>query len=218
MPKNPPSTDTLIAALPALLQPLARRAAIIRFARHELLIREGDFGDTLYIVLAGEVRAFSASADGSRQITFGRYGPGEYVGEMSLDGGRRSASVEATGPTCCAMVTRRTLTQYIADCPEFAFTLLAKVIWRARVATSSAQKLALGLAYDRLKAELEALARPGPDGVLRIVPKPTRVQLGQRIVANPTMVTKLMKDLRAGGYVQEDERAITLLRALPARW
>lgn len=218
MPKPPPDPDTLVAALPELLQPLARRAAIVRFARHQLLIREGDFGDTLYIVLAGEVSAFSASADDSKRITFGTYGPGEYVGEMSLDGGRRSASVEATQATCCAMVTRRTLTHYIAERPEFAFALLSKVIWRARVATSNARLAVMSDSYERLRLVLETLARAGPDGPRCITPRPTQLELAQRALADRTTVTKLMKALRAGGYVQEEPGALRLLRPLPARW
>jgi CRP/FNR family cyclic AMP-dependent transcriptional regulator len=220
MPRSlpPPPVEPLIAALPEVVRPLAQRAAIIRFARGELLIREGERGDTLYIVLSGTVRAFSGHAVDAKQITFAHYGPGEYVGEMSLDGGQRSASVEATEPTCCAMVTRRTLTAHITEHPEFAFALLEKVIWRARVATSSARKLVLSDTYGRLKAELESLARPGPDGALRISPKPTHQALGQRSFVERSMVTKLLKDLRAGGYVQEDADGLTLLRPLPARW
>ena len=79
------------------------------------------------------------------------YGPGEYVGEMGLDGGVRSASVVALETTVCSMVTRRTLEQHLREQPEFAFELIAKVIRRARAATMSAKSMALNDVYGRLK-------------------------------------------------------------------
>lgn len=213
----PPSPDSLIDALPEVLRPLAQRAAIIVFERGELLIREGEHGDTLYIVLAGRVRAFSRG-ERDKEITYGIYGPGEYVGEMSLDGGLRAASVEALEPTCCAMVTRHTLTAHIANHPEFAFELLGKVIRRARAATLSAKQLALNDAYGRVKLLLESKAHQSADGARRIAERLTHREIGQLVGSHPSMVTRLMKDLEQGGYLRADKAGIALLRPLPARW
>lgn len=198
----------LLLALPDLLRPLAERGALIGFRRRQLLIKEGETGDTLYIILAGRVRAFSRG-ERDREITYGEYGAGEYVGEMSLDGGPRTASVEALEPTRCAMVTRRTLSAYIAERPEFAFELLAKVIRRARAATLSAKQLALNDVYGRLRLLLEA--QPLPPGT-------TLRELGHRVGATRWMVGRLMKDLAQGGYVRDDAQGIAVLRPLPARW
>ena len=90
-----------VAVHPILLNPtsISRHCAALgvqrRYRRGTLLIQEGETGDTLYIVLQGRLRAFLS--DEQRQGTHPRhvYGPLEYVGEMSLDGGPRSAHVEA---------------------------------------------------------------------------------------------------------------------------
>ncbi len=201
------------SALPGSLRRLAMHGALTQFRRGERLIEEGARGDTLYIVVSGRVRAFCGSERG-REITLGTYGPGEYVGEMSLDGGPRSASVEALEPTLCAMVTRVTLTRHIAADPEFAFELLAKVIGRARAATLSAKQLALNDAYGRLKGQLESLA--APDG--RIAQRLTHRSLGNLVGASPSMVTRLMKDLELGGYLSAGKDGLVLLRPLPTRW
>ena len=79
------------AAMSPLLAALSGRGETRRYRRGTLLIQEGDYGDTLFIILSGRLRAFSVG-DNEREITYGIYGPGEYLGEMSLDGGRRSAS------------------------------------------------------------------------------------------------------------------------------
>ncbi|RZS54955.1 Crp/Fnr family transcriptional regulator [Sphaerotilus mobilis] len=139
------------------LRALAERAEPRRYRKGVLLIQEGDQGDTLYIVLSGKVRAYS-QGDNDREITYGVYGAGEYIGEISLDGGPRSASVMTLEPTVCVVIPRQTLLLHIAQYPEFAFELLSKVIRRARSATLSAKQLALNDVYGRLRALLESLA------------------------------------------------------------
>ena len=74
------------------VEALAAQGVHRHYRRGALLIQEGDVGDTLYIVLKGRLRAYVADATG-KELTLGVYGPLEYVGEMSLDGGPRSASV-----------------------------------------------------------------------------------------------------------------------------
>ncbi len=74
------------------LRALAQCGELRRYRKGVLLIQEGDRGDTLYIILSGSVKAFSTDQR-DREITYGTYGPGQYLGEMSLDGGPRSASV-----------------------------------------------------------------------------------------------------------------------------
>ena len=112
------------------IQALARLGVQRRYRRGALLIQEGETGDTLYIVQQGRLRAFLADGNG-KELTLGTYGPLEYVGEMSLDGGPRSANVEAAENSTCSVVTRTTLLAYIAAHPEFALELMARLIRRA---------------------------------------------------------------------------------------
>ena len=153
-----PATDPY-AVLPEALRRLALRGELKRYRKGIILIHEGAQGDTLFILLAGRVRVFG-SADDGREITYGTYGVGEYLGEIILDGGPRSASVITLEPTECALVTRQTLLQHISDHPEFAFDLLAKVIRRARAATLSTKHMALDDVYARLVSLLNELAVP----------------------------------------------------------
>lgn len=202
----------------ALLCQLAARGVRHSYRRGRLLIAEGDGGDALYIVLSGRLRAFSVDPHSEREITFGSYGVGEYVGEMSLDGGPRSASVEVLQRCEVALVTRATLTAFIGEHPAFAFELLAKVIGRARAATLSARQLALNDCYGRLKAALDALAEPAPDGVRLIRSPPTHLALSQQIGCTRAMVTRLLGSLSRRGCLQRSARAWRLLQPLPVRW
>ncbi|HZV92548.1 MAG TPA: cyclic nucleotide-binding domain-containing protein, partial [Caldimonas sp.] len=90
--------------LPApLLEALVRHGQARSFRANTVLIHEGDAGDALYIVLDGKARAFASSPDG-RDVVLGDYGPGEYFGELALDGGPRSASVKTLVATSCRVV------------------------------------------------------------------------------------------------------------------
>ena len=85
--------------LPAsLLDALAAHGNTRPFRAQTILISEGDAGDSLYIVLSGRLRAYASSEDG-RDVVLAEHGPGEYVGELSLDGLVRSASVKTLLPT-----------------------------------------------------------------------------------------------------------------------
>jgi len=199
------------------LRELAARGLVRRYRKGTVLIEEGDRGDALYVILAGRLRAFSAAANG-REITFGIYGPGEYLGEMSLDGGPRSASVETVEASLCSVVTRETLDRFIDERPAFAFELMAKVICRARAATLSAKNLALNSVYGSLKQLLESAARPGPDGTAVVGERLTHQDIANRIGCSREMVSRVMKDLETGQYVRQHEGRLVIAHPLPIRW
>jgi CRP/FNR family transcriptional regulator, cyclic AMP receptor protein len=201
------------------LQALAQRGELRRYRKGTLLIQEGDQGDTLYLIAAGRLRAFS-EGDNGKEITYGVYGPGEYLGEMSLDGGPRSASVETLEASQCVVITQRTLLAHIAEHPEFALELLSKVIRRARAATLSARQLALNDVYGRLRALLEELAGPPDAKGVRVIGEPlTHKQMAQRLGCSREMVSRLMKDLERGGFVGPAIALGTVLkRTLPHAW
>lgn len=216
MPQSDAPADRLHAFTPSL-RALAERGVAKRFRKGQRLIDEGDSGDTLYLITKGRLRAFGSS-DSGREITYGTYGAGEYIGEMSLDGGPRSANVEAVEATECIQVTRQSLLAHIAEHPEFALELLAKVIRRARAATLSTKQLALNDAYGRLVLLLNALAEPQPDGTRLIAERLTHQEIANRLGCSREMVSRLMKDLEGGGYIGDSAPHYRLMKVLPARW
>jgi CRP/FNR family cyclic AMP-dependent transcriptional regulator len=212
-----PQAVSELAHLPATLRPLAERGELRRYRKHTLLIEEGDRGDTLFIILSGRLRAYS-NGDKDREITYGVYGPGEYLGEMSLDGGPRSANVITLEPSTCVIVTRKTIEGYIAECPAFAFELIGKLIRRARAATLSTKQMALNDVYGRLVWLLDTLAQTQEDGTRLIPERLTHQEIANRLGCSREMVSRLMKDLEAGGYVQVAGTTMVLVRPLPMRW
>lgn len=214
--QNNTDPSHLTAALPASLRALGERGTLRSYRKGTLIIEEGSHGDTLYVLLAGRVKAFSSDARG-REVVYGVYGPGDYFGEMSLDGGPRSASVIADSACTCAVLTRQSLREHIAAEPEFAFELIARVARRARIATQSARSMALLDVYGRVVQLLESLAEVQPDGTRAIAERLTHAEIASRVGCSREMVSRLMKDLEAGGYLRTDG-GLRLLRSLPARW
>lgn len=200
------------------IQALSALGVQRRYRRGTLLIQEGDTGDTLYIVLQGRLRAY-LSGDNGKELTLGNYGPLEYVGEMSLDGGPRSANVEAIEACTCSVVSRAILLAYIAEHPEFALELMARLIRRARLATESARSVALIDVYGRLVRLLNQLAAsPNAQGERPLLERCTHQVLSLHLACSREMVSRLLKDLETGGYVAVRDRRIWLLKPLPARW
>ncbi len=201
-----------------MLKSLAARGVMHSYRKGRLLIEEGDMGDAIYIILAGRLRVFAANPANGREITFGTYGPGEYVGEMSLDGGPRSASVEALEKTECALVTRTTLLAFIGERPEFALELLAKVIARARAATLSARQMALNDVYGRLRNLLASMPSTPLAGLAVITERLTHQDIANRIGCSREMVSRVLKDLERGQHVKFIDGRIGLASQLPSRW
>jgi CRP/FNR family transcriptional regulator, cyclic AMP receptor protein len=204
-------------AVPELLRPLAERSEIRRFRKGTLVLDEGDRGDDLYIVLAGSLRAFTGS-DSGRHVTFAQYGPGDYLGEMGLDGGPRMASVEALEDTTVALVERATLLQYIGERPAFALELIGRVIQRARLSSLTASQFALNDAYSRLKRWLDAVAQAQFDGT-RLVREPlAEIDLPQRLGCSQQIADSILRDLEHAALVSLEDGRLRILRELPAHW
>lgn len=201
----------------ASLRRLAALGDVRRYRKGTILIHESDRGDTLFIVMEGRVKVFSTDTSG-REITLGVIVAGDYFGEMALDGGARSASVITLESAVCSLVTRQTLLTFIGQEPGFALDLLGKVIRRARSATNAVRNLAFTDVYGRITQLLVEMADPQPDGTAVVRERMTQQDIASRVGCSREMVSRIMKDLEAGGYVATQNRHITLLAKLPARW
>ena len=207
----------LLAALPPPIRTLAARGVVRRYKPHTVLIQEGDHGDTVFVVLSGNLRIYCSDTTG-REITLALYGPGEYVGEMSLDGASRSASVVTESEALCAVVTGQTLLKHLAEDPAFAMELIRRLIRRARLATDSARSLALLGAYARFAKLFDQLAVAQADGTRLIAHPMTHQDIALRVGCSREMISILLKDLVGGGYLRVTKKQYVLLRALPERW
>ena len=208
----------LIAALSdPMVRELANRGSVRSFPKNTVIINEGDRGESLFVILSGKVKVYVSDDDG-REMILDIYGAGDYVGEMSLDGRPRSASVMTLEPTTCSVVTRDSLNEAVASSPDFAMKLIDTLIDRARIATDNVKNLALMDVYGRVARLLLSLAREQPDGRLVVPERMTQQDIADRVGASRDMISRIFKDLTIGGYVTVVDRIITINRKPPARW
>jgi CRP/FNR family cyclic AMP-dependent transcriptional regulator len=211
-----PAADPFAPLPQQTLREIAASGVVRQFPKQTVLIHDGDTGDSLYIVLSGRVKVYASNAAG-REVVIDFRGPGETLGEMSLDGSPRSASVMTVEPTTCAIVSRTHFREFILAHPDFAMYLIEKLIHRVRVTTENVKSLALSDVYGRLARLLNALA-VDTDGRLVVSEKLTQQEIADRVGASRDMIGKLMKDLVAGGYLSVEDRTISILRKLPVGW
>ena len=182
------------------------------FKKGALIFKDGDNGDGFYILLEGCVRAFGSAISG-KEITYGYVTAGEYFGELTLDGGSRSANVEAMEPSLCVIVSNAQLEAFMQEHPKFGTEMLHTVIRRARQSTDNARSIALMDVYTRLKRAIEKIT-PELSKNIGI----THSELAADVGASREMVSKLLKDLEVGSYVKMQNRQLSRLKALPERW
>jgi CRP/FNR family transcriptional regulator, cyclic AMP receptor protein len=205
-------------ALPASIAKLAEAGVQRSYKKKSIIVSEGDSGDTVFILLEGSVRVFGQDANG-REVTYGTIDAPSYFGEMSLDGGPRSASIEATTACQCAVITRERVKTELASHPELALELITKIIARARSATDTVRSMALKDAYGRLREVLEDLAgEPDEQGHRKIKAGTTHTSLALQIGTSREMVSKILRDLEKGEYLLSETRAMWILKKLPVNW
>lgn len=128
------STVGLFKALPrAALDDLAKATVERQYAAGTTIIRRGEPGDGLYIVLAGLVQVCGADDGAADEPVLAVFGPGEAFGELSLlDGKMRSASVVASWNARCLFLPRDAFQAHLDQHPDTARALLRVLATRLR--------------------------------------------------------------------------------------
>jgi CRP/FNR family transcriptional regulator, cyclic AMP receptor protein len=209
--------DRTTEVLPqALLDQIAAVATVRAFAKRAIIVTEGDETDSLYVVLSGKARVFVAD-DKGREVQLNQLGPGEYFGEVTLDGGPRSASVMAIEDCRCAVVKRGELTPFLEKHPELALHIVRKLAHRVRDLTENVRSLALMDVYGRVARLLLELAEER-DGKLVIGEALTHRDIAARVGASREMISRIFSDLSEGGYVRKEDGHLVIARKPPPRW
>jgi predicted acylesterase/phospholipase RssA/CRP-like cAMP-binding protein len=115
---------------PAVVTWIAGQVEWLSVARGDFLVREGDPGGDVFILVDGRLRAVSHGA-GARAL--GDLVPGDVVGETQLfTGGRRNASVVALRNSVLARLPRARLEEAIRRLPDLGLRLASVAVERAQ--------------------------------------------------------------------------------------
>jgi CRP/FNR family cyclic AMP-dependent transcriptional regulator len=198
------------------LRALAERAGLRTYPKQAIIVSEGDETDSLYVVLSGRVKIYLADEHG-KELILAIKGPGQYFGEMVLDGEPRSASVMTLEPSQFAILSRADFRAFLVTHAEVALQLIHNLIRVARGLNHSVRNLAMLDVYGRVARILLDLAVER-DGKLVIPERLTQKDIAARVGASREMINRILRELTAGGYVSVQDGRITINKAPPARW
>lgn len=200
---------------PHYLAELEKLSVQRKYPKNTVLVTEGDESTHLYILRKGTVSCFLNNEDG-RQVNLNYMHEGEYFGELSLiDGKPRSASVMTITDCEIILVSRASVQELIRKHPDFALQLLTEVTRRVRELTDSVKDMALLDVYGRVSAALEKLS----DDNKRIHnPKVTHQDIANMVGSSREMVSRIMKQLLIGEYIEQCSGYIEIKKPLPRYW
>jgi len=185
-----------------------------RMARGDVLFREGEPGDSLYVIGEGKVKLGRTSLDG-RENLVAVLGPGEMFGELSLfDPGPRTMTATAIAQTQVMGLGHDSLTGLLSGRPEVAKSLLAALAKRLRRTNELLADLVFTDVPGRVAKALLDLSsrfgRPVADGVM-VSHDLTQEELAQLVGASRETVNKALADFAARGWLRLEPRAVLLL-------
>jgi CRP-like cAMP-binding protein len=107
----------------------------------ELIVKQGDPGDCLYVIQEGEVEVFREGDEGD-EVALAVLGQDEFFGEVPLfERQDRSASVRAKGAVRVLTVDRKTLLRRIQEDPTLAYRILETMSRRIRMMDEELSRL-----------------------------------------------------------------------------
>ena len=123
---------------PGVLDRLALASTLRYYDQNEVLVREGETGDSLFVIERGRVLVSkSGTLIGTGTVQLASLGPGSFFGEMSLlTGEPRSATVVADAPCEVIELTKEALAPLLEEDPRLAEVVCAAVA--ARQASTAA--------------------------------------------------------------------------------
>jgi len=204
------------ASPPAYVSALSALGTVRSYAKNTILVQEGDRSDQVYVVLDGRLKVYLADSEG-KEIIVDVLGPGQYFGEMALEGDPRSASVMTLEPSRLSVVERDRFKEFLGSNPEAAYALIVTLIRRARNLTRAVGDLALLDVYGRVARLLLDSARE-ESGQLVVGERMSQQEIGRRVGASREMVWRILDDLRQGDYIAMQDGRIVIRQPLPKRW
>jgi len=169
----------------------------------------GDPTDSLYIVLSGRLKVMMSDSEG-KEVILAILGPGEFFGEMGLiDDEPRSATVISIEPCELLSIAKRDFKKYMAENFDMTMAVMRGLVKRLREADRKIGSLALLDVYGRVARLLLDMAE-NVDGEKVVTKRLPKQDIAKMIGASREMVSRVMKDLQTGGYIEMRGSTIVL--------
>jgi len=200
-----------------------------RYRHHQIragatLCQEGDFGDTMYLVVTGQVEIAKRVIQGADKV-IAILGAGQYAGELSLlTGAKRSATIRALEDTEVIEIDQDAFIQLLHDQPQVGLDLMRQLAHRLHETTEELILTSLEVALAQREPPRQqannqrmrflatgSFAMEKAAEVIRLAAVQTP------LTKHPALVTSLLRPGRTAGalvYVLETDTPADLLEIL----
>ena len=198
---------------PRELQQVAQVAVPRSYDRGEVIFREGDSGDTCYVVRSGRVSIQREHMDG-RTLTLAELRPGAIFGELAMFGREtRSATAEALEPTGLLAILSVDVQRVIQSSPAIALKMLGAMAERLRRANErllqqSFQTVAGRVASALLTQTIARQAEGAPDRGVLI--QATQAEIAQLAGTSRESASRFLATLEREGVVKLGRGKVTV--------
>lgn len=193
---------------PDMLQRLAGRVTERRWEPGQVLVEEGATGDSLIVLVTGAVTVYRTSPGGARAALAHLVAPA-CLGEVTLlDGGPRSASVEAVEPTDAVELRRADLLDVLKAEPVILDALLVSLAGLVRrLSDQAADHVLLDLGARVAKTLLTLADGETSPPTIRL----SQSQLAELAGGSRQSLNQVVRGFAARGFLRSEGRTIVLL-------
>jgi CRP/FNR family cyclic AMP-dependent transcriptional regulator len=187
-----------------------------RYRKNTIILEKGDEASSLYVLLSGKSKAYIADESG-KEIVLSVMEPGDCFGELALLGEAvRTASVVTLADSKVAAISKAAFMQCLSTNPQIAVNIIGGLIRRIGDLTQKVSDLGLKDVYGRVVRLLQRVSQE--KNGKRVTDRMTQQQIADEVGSSREMVSRILKDLKRGGYVSVAGGVYTIEKNLPARW
>lgn len=195
------------------LNAIANQAVSQQYPKNSILVYEGEEPDALYIIVSGKAKVYVSDEDG-KELVLDSLGPGEFFGELALiDGAPRSATVMTTDKATLLKINQKDFSSYLQNTPGVALNVLKELARRVRGVNEHIRDLALLDVYGRVARTLLRLAKETDEGL--VTDAITQQEIANMVGASREMVSRVLNNLKADGYISVADKRIRVLATPP---
>jgi CRP/FNR family cyclic AMP-dependent transcriptional regulator len=195
---------------------LASHSIVKIYKKNTVIVNNGDETNSLYVILEGTLNAY-LDDDQGKEIILSKMERGESFGELSLlSNTTRSASVISTTPCKLAVISSTVFMECLTGNSSIALNIIQSLIHKVQDLTENVSNLALLDVYGRVINVLNKNAVK-KEGKL-VTERLTQQDIANMIGSSREMVSRILKDLKLGGYINMDSKTIIIERKLPEHW
>ncbi len=198
------------------LTEIEQHGTVKSYKKNTVVINQDDETYSLYVILSGSVKVFVSGEDG-REAVLNHQQAGDYFGDLAMiDKQPRVASVMTMEMSKFMIISREDFLSCLSKNPEIAINLIKPMTSRIRMLAKNVSSLALLDVYGRVARTL--LEQAELQGDVLVTDKLTQQEIADMVGASRAMVSRILKDLKEGGYISIEKKHITIHQKLPSRW